>query len=247
MKKIFNIHSKRVSMKYNRTIFLLNLPSIGGLISFAIIVLLFYVWNISGTQLPPIILYCILIGSYCCILYSFFVCLIGFITAKILLNAHEKHTYIEIDDIHLVVSKHTQTVFEKGKFKSYKKMWIFDLNDIDEVEYYKKHIIIYGKARYFHENTDFLSYTKTEKGIEFSHWWYDKNGGKEVNIVEVPDFYSYGDRIIKKIMRSSTRIKERTDRRQKFHKKMLYIANNTDRKIGLTDRYTEKERKEIRK
>ncbi len=247
MKKKFNIHSKRVAMKYNRIIFLLNLPSIGGLISFALIVFMFYVWNDSKEALPPIILFCILIGTYFCILYSFFVCLIGFFMAKILLESHEKHTYIEIDDIHLVVSAHTQTVLQKGKWQSYKKMWIFNLNDIDEVEYYKKHIIIYGKARYFHENTDFLNYTKTENGIEFSHWWYNKNGGKTVNIVEVSDFYKYGDRIIKKIMRSSNRIKERTDRRQKFHKKMLYIANNTDRKIGLSDRYTEEKRKEMRK
>lgn len=176
---------------------------------------------------------------YFSVAYSFIVCLIGSIISDVLLKAHTEHTYIEIADSLLVISQHDQTVWNEGGFHSYKKLWIIDLKEVEEVECIKNQLVITAKARYFNERADWLHYEKGESGVDFDNWWYNTNGGKIVQTVEITDFYTHGERIAKRIMFCSKKAIDQAERRERFRKEMLDIAKNTKRRRGISDKYKE--------
>ncbi len=236
MKKTFHINEKRVAAGYYRRIFLLNIPSLGILLSILAIVVLFYVPE-ENVTIPEVIHQYVFYGTYFCVLYSFIVCLIGSEIADIFLKAHREHTYIEISDYCLVVSQHCQTLFCEGRFRSYKKLWIIDLRSVESVECVKNHITINAPARYFNEDASWLQYEKTENGVDFDNWWYNTNGGKLVHTVEITDFYTHGERIVRRIKFCSEKVIERTERRERFRREMLEIARNTRHQKGISDKY----------
>lgn len=243
MKKTFHVNEKILAAKYNRRLFLVNLPSISLIISLLAIVLIFYVFGDGKVSIPDVIHSYVFYGTYFCVLYSFIVCLFGSILSEILIKAHKKHTYIEISDSSLVVSEHFQTVFCDGKFRSFKKLWIIDLKDVKNVECLQKSIVITAKARYFNENADWLGYVRTENGVDFDNWWYNCNGGKEVHSVEIHDFYTNSERIAGRILLCSDKIIERTKQREEYRRRMLEIAKNTKHKRGISDKYKPPHRK----
>ncbi len=238
MRKTFHVSKKRILFKYNKILFILNLPSISLLISFLAIVMIFYIIDSENVTIPDILNEYIFYGTYFCILYSFIVCFVGSIISDVCLKAHMKHTYIEIADSNLVVSQHSQTVFRDGKPQSYKKLWIVDLKTVEQVECVKNHLFITADARFFHENADWLSYESGADGIDFDNWWYNSNGGKNVNFIEVTDFYTFGERIAKRIRFCSDKIIAREQRREKFRREMLEIAANTHHQRGISEKYT---------
>lgn len=246
MKKVFKVNEKRISAKYNRRIFLLNLPSISVLLSLLAIVILFVILSDGGAYMPDILYQCIVYGAYFCIAYSFVVCFIGSVVSDVILKAHKEHTYIEIADAYLVVSQHSQTVFTDGKRRSFKKLWIAKLTDIENVDFVKKHIVIYTNARYFHEDAEWLNYESTSDGIDFDNWWYNSNGGATVDVIEVTDFYTHGERIVKRIEFCSKKITERENRREKFRREMLEIARNSKHKPGISEKYVPPKQRKFR-
>ena len=240
IKKTFHVNKKRILSKYNRIIFLLNLPSLSIILSLFIIVLIFFVFNHGDVNIPDVIYRSIFYGTYYCVAYSFIVCLIASIVSDILLKAHSEHTYIEISDSQLVISQHYQTVFTDGKMTSYKKLWIIDLKELQSIECVKDHIIIHAPARYFNERADWLRYESTDNGIDFDNWWYDSNCGKKVQTVEITDYYTYGERIAQRIEYCSAKVIDREARREQFRREMLEIAKSTKHKRGISDKYKPK-------
>lgn len=220
MKKLFCVNEKRILRKYNLRIFALNLPSIAVSVSLLMIVLIFKPQN----EVPEVMYKAIFYGLYCCTAYSFVTVLAGSVISDILIKAHKAHTFIEIADSRMVVSQHTQTVYTEGKFVNYKKLWVIELNEVESVTCIKNHIIINGRARYFNERADRLSYQSTSKGIDFDNWWYNANGGEITNEIEVTDFYTYGPRIAQRISYCVGKIKEREKRHNEYRQKMLAIA-----------------------
>lgn len=237
IRKTIHSDKKRISAKYNHRLFLLNLPSVAVLISaFAVAAIFFYIAD-DGSNVPTVIFTTLFYCLYFASLYSFIVCLVGSIISHVFLKAHSEHTYIEISDSYLVISQHDQTVFNEGRFRSYKKLWIIHLKDVEQVECIKNHIIVTAKARYFNEDAEWLHYERGEDGIDFDNWWYNKNGGKDVQSVEITDFYTHGERIVKRILFCSNKVIDRTQRRERFRQEMLEIARNTKKRKGISDKY----------
>lgn len=244
MHKTFRIDEKHLAAKYNRRLFLINLPSIAIALSLSLVVLLFI--TLAKTN-PPIIIYrTIFYATYFCAAYSFIVCLTGSIISAVVIKSHRLNTYIEISDSVMVISEHYRTCIQDFKLVYYKKMWVVKLKDVTEVSCVRNHITILSNARYFCERTDWLGYEKTDNGISFDNWWYDSHGGKNVNTIEITDFYTYGERIVRRIAFCSHKIKEREERREAFRREMLEIARNTKKRKGITDKYQEPKRRVFR-
>ena len=235
MRKMIRVNEKRLTAKYNRRIFLAALPSVSMLVSLLAVVLLFVAGHDS--DLPQEMYRTIFYASYAACAYGFIVCLIGSVTEEILIRAHREHTYIHISGSVMVVSQHTRTVFRDGKWIHYKKMWIIKLADVTNVECIRNHLTITAEARYFNEDAGWLGYSETEDGISFDRRWYDVNGGKQVQSVEVTDFYTYGDRIARHITHCANKTRERNARRESFRREMLEIAKGVKHPRRLRDRY----------
>lgn len=241
MKKTFHVNEKIISAKYNRRLFLVNLPSLSVLVPLLAIVLIFSVFG--NVSIPEAMYRYIFYGTYFCVLYSFVTCLIGSVIADISVKAHKKHTYIEISDSCLILSQHSCTRFCEGRLRSYKKLWIIDLNDIEDVECLQNSIVITAKARYFDQDADWLGYVRTENGVDFDNWWYNSNGGATVHSAEITDYYTNGERIAQRIRLCSEKISERTRKREEYRRRMLEIAGNTNHKRGISDKYKPARRK----
>jgi hypothetical protein len=171
-----------------------------------------------------------LYAAYGASAYSFLICFFGSLLSDVRLGGHRNNTYIEISGASIIVSQYNQTGFMRGKPVYYKKLWIADLKDIEEVIYARKRITIVGKARYFNSEADSLRYERTDDGVKFEHWWYDSNGGSEVRRFEAADYYLYGERIAKRIAVCSRKIKEREIKRETFRREMLEIAKEAEKK-----------------
>lgn len=235
MHKMIRVNEKRLAAKYNRRIFLACLPALSVLISLLIIVLVFIVRLRS--DMPLQMYRTIIYLAYASIAYGFVVCLIGSVLEDILIRAHREHTYIQIADSVMVVSQHCRTVFHEWKWVHYKKMWVMKLSEVENAECVRNHITLNVPARYFNENSEWLSYSKTDEGIAFERWWYDSNGGKDVTTIEITDFYTHGERIVRHILHCSNKVRDREQRRAKFRKEMLEIAKNVNYPHKLKDRY----------
>lgn len=235
MHKMIRVNEKRLAAKYNRRIFLAALPAISVLISLLIVVLIFIIR--LGTTLPQQMYRTIVYLAYVSVIYGFAVCLIGSVLEEILIRAHREHTYIQIVDSVMVVSQHSRTVFRDWKWVHYKKMWVVKLSEVDNAECIRNHITLNAPARFFHEEANWLKYSRTDEGIAFDRWWYDSNGGKNVNMLEITDFYTHGERIVRHILHCSCKVREREQRRARFRKEMLEIAKNVNYPHKLKDRY----------
>ncbi|MDE7278368.1 MAG: hypothetical protein K2N26_01400 [Oscillospiraceae bacterium] len=105
------------------------------------------------------------------------------------------------------------------------------------MECIRDHLTITAEARYFNEDANWLGYSETEDGISFDRHWYDVNGGKQVQSIEVTDFYTYGDRIARHITHCADKTRERNIRRENFRREMLEIAKGVKHSHKLKDRY----------
>ena|GEM_PF-2493646 len=238
VRKTFRINEKTLAAKHNRRLFWFNLPSLCVMVSAFAVVIIFVVLLSAE---PPAMLYrAIFYSSYAAIAYSFIVCLIGSLISGARITGHKANTYIEISDAVMVISQHNQTRVQQGEAVYYKKMWIVNLRDIEEVIYMRERIIIISKARYFNQNSDWLRYSCTEDGIDFAHWWYDDNGGEDVTKIEINDFYTRGERIAKRIAICSGKIKERESRREAFRREMLETASKAVKRNRISDKYVQK-------
>ncbi len=241
MHKMIRINEKRLKAKYNRRIFLFALPSLSVLVSLLIIVLLFVVK--LETELPQSMYRTIIYLAYYAVAYGFIVCLTGSVLESILIKAHREHTYIQIADSIMIISQHSQTVFVDRKWVHYKKMWVVRLADVESADCIRNHITITAPARFFHENADWLGYTKNDEGISFERWWYDSNGGENVSSVEITDFYTHGERIVRHILHCANKVRSRQQKRNEFRQRMLEIAKNVNYPHKLQDRYQPKTNK----
>ncbi len=242
---MIHVNEKRLAAKYNRRIFLASLPALSVIVSLLVIVVLFIF--ILDKDMPNEMYLTIIYAAYGSFAYGFLVCLIGSAAADILIHAHREHTYIQIAGTVMIVSQHSRSAFLDWKWVHYKKMWVVDLADVENVECIRDHLTITAKARYFHEKADWLSYHRTENGIAFDRWWYDENGGKNVNCIEVTDFYTYGERIARHITHCASKTRDTAMRRQAFREEMLAIARNVKHPKELPDRYVPPDKRKYRR
>lgn len=236
LQKMIRINEKRLAAKYNRRIFLASLPALSVLASLLVIVLVFVVK--LDSELPQNMYRTIIYLAYFSAAYGFVVCLIGSFWEDILIRAHREHTYIQIADSIMIISQHSRTVYRDRKWINYKKMWIIKLSEVENAECIRNHITVNAPARFFHEDASWLGYTKNDEGIAFDRWWYDRNGGKNVSVIEITDFYTHGERIVRHILHCADKVRAREEKRANFRREMLEIAKNVNYPHVLADRYT---------
>lgn len=238
---MIRVNEKRLAVKYNRRLFLASIPAVSIVLSLLAVVFIF-VFRLKE-EVPAEMYRTMFYAAYAACAYGFAVCLIGSIVEDILIKAHREHTYIHIAGSVMVVSQHVRTVFQDRKWVHYKKMWVVKLADVENVECIRNHITITAKARYFNENAEWLGYRREGEGIAFDRWWYDSNGGKDVSVIEITDFYTYGERIARHINCVADKTRERESRRRAYHAEMMSIAKKAGRPKRLTDRYVPIEKK----
>ena len=241
MQKMIRVNEKRLAVKYNRRLFLASIPAVSIIVSLLAVVFIFVFW--LNEKMPMEMYRTIFYAAYAACAYGFVVCLIGSIIEEVLIKAHREHTYIHIAGTVMVISQHTRSVFQDWKWVHYKKMWVVKLSDVENVECIRNHITINAKARYFNENAEWLGYSRNGDGIAFDRWWYDSNGGKDVSVIEITDFYTYGERIARHITCCANKTREQEARRMAYHSEMMAIAKNANHPKKLTDRYIPAEKK----
>jgi hypothetical protein len=233
VKKTFKINKKKLSYKYNKQLFLINIPSI----SIALTLLVISTAILPHGNTPTIVYRIVFYTLNGITAYGFITCLIGSIKADIRIKAHTKDTYVEILGSDMVISQHMQTMLQKGKFIHYKKLWVVRLKDIQDAFCTSGLITINAPARLFYQKTDWLKYDSTDNGINFEHWWYNENGGQNVHIVEFIDYYTYGEAIVKRILYCRDKCIEKDERYRHFREEMLNIAANINRPPRISPRY----------
>lgn len=238
MVKTFKVNEKKLTYRYNKRLLLLNIPALA--IVASILIIVYLILNRQGT---PLILYrAVFYTLNGALAYSFFTCFIGSVIASAKIKGHKNNTYIEILNSDMVVSQHMHSYIINGRIVDYKKLWVINLKDIESASYYKGIITITGPARLFYENSDWLKYDCDDRGISFKHWWYNDNGGKNVQTVEFKDYYTYGKSIVKRILYCQRKYYEREQRRQRFREEMLTIAASTTRPSRISLKYVPKKK-----
>lgn len=219
MTKHFKVSKKILKHRYNGRMFIINLlplcvvTTIAGSFFFS-----------KGIAKPVLYYYVISIIMTCCVGFSFFTLLIGSIISRRKQENHYEHTYVEISGNLLLVSKYVQSLIIDGERVCFKKLYIINLEDITDIYYYKKNLIVISPARMLFERAEWLTYQSDSFGINFDRWWYDKNGGDIVNGVAIKNMFINTKRIARTISNASGKIKERFEERNKFREKMLSIA-----------------------
>lgn len=233
--KIIHVNEKKISLRYDRIQLILNVPVIAAALALIIIINV-----VMRAAEPPVELYrAVIYVIFAVTSYSFLISLLITVTAKRAVPAHKRNTYIELSNGMIVFSQYEKTVVtEFGKHEEHIEMWVMKLTDVEDAYVKRNSIVFKGRARYFCMPADWLRYSIGETGrIEFERWWNDVYGGKNVQEVKIRDNYTFGERIVKRVLYCAE--KERIDekRRADFRKRMLEIAGSIDKRKGLTLKY----------
>ncbi|MDR0991670.1 MAG: hypothetical protein LBL87_02075 [Ruminococcus sp.] len=240
MDKIFRINEKKLTIRYNLRIFFAALPA-AGIIAAALLLTFVIIVPFPG-QLPLTVYRLLFPIMSFTVLYAAVVVTVGSIIETILLKAHKKHSYIQIKGRYLIVSEHIQTVFRRGKPISYKRLYVADIKNIDDIICRRDSVTFVIKADFYTECTDFLEYTFDESGsIKFSYWLADEN--KTVKSFTVSDRYTHAERIAQRIFLVAGKVRERDARRERFRREMLERAKTAKRPKRLPDRDTRNKNK----
>lgn len=223
MHKMIRSSQRRIGRRYDRILFAFNIPSLTVAAALLIISRL-----IMARMEIPDGFYEIYFGAvYIAVAYSFAVTLAVTVRANMRLRGHGKYTYMEIFESQMIVSEYVSTVFFGGKFHDYRRLWIINLSDIEQVTCTRNKVIIKSKARFMEQRADWLDYSEEDGKVSFDFWWYDDYGGEKVETVEFADNYFYVERAAQRIIFCSQKQKEREIRRSEFRKRMLEIAGRS--------------------
>lgn len=234
MHKIFHINEKKLAFRYNKAQLILNIPVFAAAIALLIIVNV-----IMRLMTAPIELYrAVIYAAFFITSYSFAVALYIAAASTHSAAANKKYSFIEITGSSIVFSQHEKTVRIRGGKKEYVKMWVMKLIDVEDVCTSGSCLVIKGKARFFCLPEDFLRYSVNENGeISFERWWNDSYGGSIVHIVKIRDNYTFGERILQRIIFCAEKQKINEKRREEFRIRMLSIAAKMEKKRGISQKY----------
>lgn len=224
MHKMIRCDIKRIRRRYDRLIFLLNLPSMA--LAAAMLIIAYVIF--PNMAIPDDLYKAFFLILYICCAYSFIVTLISSVITGLREKGHSKYTYIEILGQQMVVSEYRSSALIDGMICDYRKLWVIELSDVDSVVCLRNKTLIRGKARCLEQRADWLDYEYDEKGmIHFERWWFDDNGGEQVNSVGIIDVYKYIERVAQRIIFCSEKQKKRIIRREEFRQRMLEIAGRS--------------------
>lgn len=236
MHKLFHINEKKLAFRFDRMQLILNIPVFAAAAALLIIVNVVMRLMSAPVEFYRAVIYALFFVTA----YSFIVALLITIISTNSIRANKKYSFIEITGGSIVFSQHEKTVrTDKGK-KEYVKMWVMKLSDVEDVSASGSFLVIKGKARFFCLPEDWLTYTVNENGsIEFEHWWNDSYGGEIVHTIKIKDNYTFGERILRRILLCAEKQKITEQRREEFRRRMLTIAASMDKKRGISQKYKE--------
>jgi hypothetical protein len=151
---------------------------------------------------------------------------------------HKSHSFIQINEKSLVVSEYSHSGFFSGKI--YKKLWICDIRDIDDI-IIKNNVIIFKLksnkvARFYKEQAADLAFHSTDNEIIFDDFTAE-NRGISVGRFAVTDNFALPLRIAQRIFLVAGNVREREARRARFRDEMLERAAKAKRYTRLRDRW----------
>jgi hypothetical protein len=240
MDKIFRINEKKLTIRYNLRIFFAALPALG--VIFAAFLLTYAIIVPFPGRLPQTVYRILFPVMSWAFLYALIVVVIGSIIETILLKAHKKHSFIQIKGKYLIVSEHVQTVFVRGMPVSYKKLYVANIKDIDDIIVKQDSVTFVINADYYTDRTDFLEYEFLDNDeIKFKYWLADET--HRVKKFTVNDRYTHAERIAQRIFLVAGKVRERDARRERFRREMLERAKNAKRPRQFPDRDTRNKNK----
>lgn len=220
MHKMIHCDVKKLSHGFDRLMFAVNIPSLTAMAALSMIYLL-----IIRRGVPDDFFRLFIACFFITCAYSFAVSLLVMVISNLRLAGHKKYTYIEILGEQLVVSRYVRSSAGDNGLTAYRRLWVMDLGDVEQVTCRRDSVIIKGKARFFEEPAMWLDYECTENGrADFDYGWYNEYGGTTVTQAAFPDSFFYAERIAQRIIFCSEKQKKREIRRREFRQRMLEIA-----------------------
>lgn len=223
MTKLFRASASKLGARYNFLIFRLNI------IPACILFTLFFVVYFNNGNTMPLGYYVFVFGTLsACLLYSFATVLIGSVFATIRLRGNCEHTFVDIKDRFLIVSRYLESAYLTDPIADYKEISIIKLDEIEEIFLYKKSIIVIAPARKFTGRTDWLTYSDVGQKFNFDRNWYGEFGGEETGGVEIKNMFRYPERIARTIEHSRNTRLEETRRRQAWRDHLISITRSAE-------------------
>ncbi len=223
MHKMFHSSKKLIGRRFDRIMLWAALPAAAAALILVVISLMI---RYSGGGVPDKLYVTIFAALYCTAAYAFVVSLIYGIIAGRKLEGHEKYSYIEILGQDMVVSEYTGSARIDGELMHYRRLWVMNLSDVEQVTCTRTRFKISGRARKFEQRADRLDYVSDDFGhIDFDNWQLN-SGGEEVTRIDIRDNYFYAESIARRIIYCSEKQKQREIRRAEFRQRMLEIARS---------------------
>jgi energy-coupling factor transporter transmembrane protein EcfT len=240
MDKIFRINEKKLTIRYNLRIFFAALPAVG--IIFAAFLLTYAITVPFPGRLPLTVYRLFFPLMSWTLVYALIVVTVGSVIETILLKAHKKHSYIQIKGKYLIISEHVQTVYRRGEPISYKKLYVANIKEIDDIIYRRDSVTFIINADFYEDRADFLEYDFDEDGaIKFKFWLADET--HRVKKITINDRYTHAERIAQRIFLVAGKVRAKDARRERFRRDMLDRAANAKRPRRFPDRDTRNKNK----
>lgn len=236
MHKLIHINKKKMAAKSDKLLFLLNLPCI--CVFAALVVIVNVIMRFTA---PPVSMYRVVFyTAFCCTAVSFVISVIVLSSSGRKIKNSGEYTYIEITDSAVVFSEHEKSVSDGKDYTEHIILSVIKLVDIEDAFTENGKIIVRGETKCFALPAKWLVYEISDTGkILFEREWNNTYGGETKKEARISDNFTFGDRIVKRILLCAAKCKTDERKRQEFHRKMLAAAAKVKKRTGLTQKYKE--------
>ena len=221
MTRLFTASRSKLSRRYNLLMLRINI------IPACVLPTLFLAVYFTDNDTMPIKYYVFVFGALsACLLFSFVTVLVGSIIATIRLRGNTEHTFVDIKDRFLIVSRYIESTYLTEPVSDYKELSIIRLDEIEEIYLYKKSIIIIAPTKRYEGRADWLSYSDVGMNFTLDRNWYGEFGGEETGGVEIHNMFRYPERIARTIEHSRNTKKAEIERRQAWREHLISITRS---------------------
>lgn len=226
MTTYFPASRNRLLVQYNLRLLVANLPPLAALITLAVLAHRFI-----GTVMPIKYYYAIAVIFLISVAYGFVTVLIGSAVMSERIRGHCDNTYIKICGDFLVLSVYEDSRTVDGENVDFISLWVLRFPDIEEIYLSGKKLTVSAPVRCFEERADWLEYDfdpENQLELGFKNNWYERNGGKMMNGVKIPDEFAYPLRVYRTIEHYTGRKKRADEHIKQFRQRMLTIAEQSE-------------------
>lgn len=184
MNRFVFVDLKRLTKTYTTRLVIILIPFVQA----TIVSVVLYCLNLNEKFIKRNLLFTIAKYS---VLISAVIIIVGISYITFHLKCHKKNTFMELGNRCIIISIHSQTVFNKFKRVYYKKLYVINYKDLDCIRLIKGNIEIFGKINYYYDKSDNLRYTfDNQDQISFDNWWYNNNPSDNITYISINNYYS---------------------------------------------------------